>query len=382
LRADGTIANEPGYDKKTRVVVSPRVSGSVQMTVMEARWLIDEMIADFPFASESHKGAFVCAMLTPLALYAFEGPAPLFLFEASTPGSGKSLLAQLAALVGMGRIPSPMQFAESDEEMRKKITALAQNPKPVVLLDNITMGVELGGAALCAAISSSDRTWSDRLLGGNVQFEGKINSVWYATGNNTSIGPDMHRRVCPVRLEPHVERPEDRSSFRHPDLIGWTKENAHYLTWACLTILRDRKPWTPRKAWGSFVGWQNTVVGAAVGAGYESPDAAVELLRSSSDSQSEGTAFVLGWAELCEGAEGGGLTTDEAIARLYPSGFAGMGPKSALRVFLDGKYPKGCSGKQLGYLLRSYRGCVFSGIELTQDGFGHNHARKWVVKNR
>ncbi len=329
------------------------------MTVQEASACLREAVCDFPFATESHLSAWICSVLTPLALYAFKGPAPLFLFEAPTAGSGKTYLATIAGIIGTGKAPAPMTYSPENAEMRKIITTHAMNPKPLVFMDNIEG--KLGGPSMNMLLTSPDRVWSDRVLGGNTGFRGEVNTVWYATGNNAELAPDMERRVCPIRIEPTVVRPELRGGWKHDPIMPWVRANADCLRWACLTLLRASQS-AGLVGWGSFESWRDLVVGAALAGGFGTPDAAVKELREDEEKSQEGEALVSAWLDMVR--KHGEQTSKDAYALCYPNVVGAFGRPSegceALRNLLDSRYPKGCTAKGLGYLLRDYKGRVFS----------------------
>ena len=83
------------------------------------------MTVDFPFAKPEHRAAWLAFVLTPLARHAFSGPSPLFLIDANTRGSGKSLLADVGGILATGTTLARMSNPRDDEECRKRITALA-----------------------------------------------------------------------------------------------------------------------------------------------------------------------------------------------------------------------------------------------------------------
>ncbi len=100
LRADGTVVETPGYDVKTGLVYRPSrdyppvSQGPNQDDARRAVDLLAETVIDFPFANHAHFAAWIAAALTPFARYAFCGPAPLFLVDANTAGTGKGLFVQ------------------------------------------------------------------------------------------------------------------------------------------------------------------------------------------------------------------------------------------------------------------------------------------------
>jgi hypothetical protein len=388
LRPDGTVATTAGYDGATRVVLRAECS-VVSMSAEEAKALLEDVFADFPFADPSHKAALMCALLTPLAVHAFTGPFPLFLFEASAAGSGKTLLASVCALLASGSIPPVTMFTDNDEEMRKKITTIAKNPKAIALLDNVGKGIKLGGPALSAILTSPDRVWTDRLLGGNNQFEGKLSTVFYATSNQTELAEDMHRRICPVRLVPGVERPEQRDGFRHANLMEYVVSNRELLTSAALTLLVGYMglgmPTQEAKPWGSYQAWHRLIVGCVAWAGYGTPDAAVEAARESGSSDAEeGPELVQGVLELLDARNQRerGMTAQEIQDAVYPKGgILGVPLQGAakLRNLLDGKFPRGCTSKVMGYLFRDYKDRVY-GLYSLQHGERVAGVRRWVVR--
>jgi primase-polymerase (primpol)-like protein len=95
LRRDGTLLSKPGWDERTGVFYAPNAnfepvheSLTREQAVEASRQLLD-LVEDFPFAGEAHKGAWLASLLTPAARFAIDGPCPCFVFDASTPGSGK-----------------------------------------------------------------------------------------------------------------------------------------------------------------------------------------------------------------------------------------------------------------------------------------------------
>ena len=106
---DGSILSRAGYDAASGIFFSPRcpieLSVPESPTIEDARRAVAELlevIDEFPFAGECHRSAWMAAMLTPLARFAFRGCAPLFLAEANVPAAGKGLLVDVAALIVRG----------------------------------------------------------------------------------------------------------------------------------------------------------------------------------------------------------------------------------------------------------------------------------------
>src|SRR5262249_12781296 len=108
LRPDGTILDVPGYDRLTRLLYEPNAdfpAVPTDPTRDAARRAAADLlhpVCDFPFAGPEHRAAWLAGQVTPLARFAIDGPCPLFAFDANTPGSGKTKLADVIAIVATG----------------------------------------------------------------------------------------------------------------------------------------------------------------------------------------------------------------------------------------------------------------------------------------
>ena len=213
LRPDGTILCTPGYDPETGLLLEP---ASALPTITDKPSLRDaqaacamllDVVNDFPFAAEIHKAAWLAGLLTPLGRFSFVGPAPLFLCDSNVRGAGKGLLLNVKAKIVTGEAFTIATYTTDDNELRKRITTLAMEGDRLVLFDNVDG--KFGGPVLDAALTAT--SWKDRLLGFNRMASAPLYMTWYATGNNVMIGADTSRRVCHIRLESPVEKPEERT---------------------------------------------------------------------------------------------------------------------------------------------------------------------------
>ena len=193
------------------------------------------LVADFPFRREADFTGWLAAIMTVLARECHSGATgPLFLFDANIRGAGKSLLADLVAIIATGESASRLVAPSTDDEFRKRIGGLVDIGERLVLIDNVSGS--FGGAAIDAALTGT--TWKDRRLGSSELISADLRICWLASGNNTAMRADTARRTCHVRLESPEENPEDRSGFRYPDIRQHAQgHRAKYLT-AALTILR------------------------------------------------------------------------------------------------------------------------------------------------
>ncbi len=279
MRPDGSILQTPGYDYESGILYTPRrkypeiVPWPMADDVSVAVDAIDEVIADFPFERDEHRAAWFAAMLTPIARFAFDGPAPLFLVDANVRGAGKGLAVDCAGIIATGERLATASYSHDDAEMRKAITSIAMAGDRAVLLDNI--GGSFGVPCLDAALTSTK--WKDRVLGGNQTIDLPLLVTWYATGNNVILAGDIPRRICHVRLNSPEEALEEREGFHHADLRNWLHREHPRLLAAALTILRGYiaagRPDMKLKSWGTYEEWSALVRNALVWLGLPDPGA-------------------------------------------------------------------------------------------------------------
>jgi hypothetical protein len=382
LRPDGTILAKPGYDPETGLLLEmarafPPISDQPSRDdAIKARDLLLEVVADFPFERDVHRAAWLAALLTPLARFAFIGPAPLFLADANVRAAGKGLLLDTISRIVTGERFTIATYTDDEDELRKRITSLVLSGDRLVLFDNLAGS--FGNAVLDAALTGT--AWKDRVLGVNRMAEGPLYMTWYATGNNVGIAADTARRVCHVRLESPEEHPEKRQDFHHPNLLAWVGENRDQLLAAALTILRGYcaagRPDLGLPAWGSFEGWSALVRSAVVWTGLSDPGETRLLLQAQADVAAESMGVLLQCWEQMD-SERRGLTAAEVIqtCKEPPAGYAGLCVD--LRDALEGLLGK-LDARSLGTKLRSYRRRVFQGRFIDQVGKEHKAAR-WTV---
>jgi hypothetical protein len=322
LRADGTVLQIAGYDESTGIIFRPEgafpaISEKPSRTdAISARDALLEVVEDFPFSTVAHKAAWPAGVLTPLARYAFDSPAPLFLNDANTAGCGKSLLTDATSIITTGRAMARMSLPRDDDEFRKRITALAVAGEPLILIDNIAG--PFGSPSLDATLTAT--SWSDRILGQTAMARAvPLYAVWYATGNNVILVGDTARRAVHIRLESPEDNPEERAGFHHADLLAWVREERPRLTAAAVTILAaycaDGRPDMKLPTWGSFEAWSALVRQAVVWVGLPDPGSTRTELTTQSDREAVALRqLIAGWEEM--GTADAGMTVAGVLREL------------------------------------------------------------------
>lgn len=232
---DGRLLTCEGYDPDYGLFLSLRGLDTVRgtMPVDQARQLIlEELLGDFPFVDDASKAHTLALLLLPFVRQMIQGPTPLHLIHAPTRGTGKGLLADVAALVTLGAPAPVMALTGQEEETEKRITAMLLSGTSLILLDNVSA---IRSASLAAVLTASE--WQGRRLGQSEMVRAPNNATWLATGNNVELSDELARRVVTIRLDAKLEQPEQRTGFRHPNLVAWVQEHRSELVSACLSLI-------------------------------------------------------------------------------------------------------------------------------------------------
>ncbi len=388
--SNGTVLQTPGYHEESGVIYEPRLlfphvpEYPTHGDVQEALDVLREPFAEFPFEDEMHRTSLYAAFLTPLAVQTFESRSPLFLFEASTRSSGKSILAKMCGIIGTGMIPPASTFAEDPAEMRKRITTHLLAGDRVVIFDNVDK--TLGGAPLCIALTETH--WQDRLLGGNADYRGPISCTFYATANNCEIGPDMDRRILPIRVDTKCERPEDRQ-FKIQDIVAHAVKRRPELVTAALTLLRayhaQGRPEVSVRPWPSCESWTRAVLAPLVWLGFSDPTPTQQAMSGAEMGAEYRKAFVAAFATFVYDEQKRAHARGEAI----PIGVTASRVAEAIRVgeptlreALEGLVgAKGqISAGQVSGVMRRLRQRVIAGMRITYQGEDpHKKIAWWAV---
>ena len=402
LRPDGTVIQTEGFDPLTGVLYLPSrefvpvPEYPTEVEVRSALAAIYDVVSDFPFKEPCHRAAWLAALLTPLARFAFEGPSPLNLVDGNTAGAGKGKAVAVIGIIATGEPLPTMTPTDDDAEQRKRITSIALAGEMLALIDNVAGS--MGSPSLDAALTST--FWTDRLLGVNQTVRIPLKLTWYATGNNVQCRGDLQRRVLHIRLQTPLDRPEERENFRYPHLETYVRESRPQLLAAALTILRGYcaagRPRGRLPSWGSFEGWSALVREAIVWLGEPDPAAARVEHRSENDVFGQAVVgLVDGWRQVTK-RFGGACTAAQALKELSRNEREADRPSSgeklqyedlreALSVLAttpDGRLP---SPHSVGLVLRRYRAkAVICGDGVTcalmtpkSDG---KNANAWTVR--
>ena len=274
---DATLITTPGYHRADALWMFSDESLDVpevpihpnKEQIAQARsLLVDELLVDFPFVKDSDRAHTVAAVLLPFLQRIIGGLAPMHLIEAPTHGSGKGLLASLISIVTTGSVAEGRTVPESEDEIRKMITAELITGRPIILLDNLSEKRKLDSAALASVVTVP--WWTDRLLGVSEMLTLRNNALWLITGNNPRLSDELSRRCIRLRIDPRIDMPWLRSGFKHPQILEWARENRSALVHAALTLIQAwiaaGRPLHATRL-GSFESWSEVMGGVLEVAG-------------------------------------------------------------------------------------------------------------------
>jgi hypothetical protein len=316
LRPDGSLLDQPGYDPQTGLLYDPRgvafppiLAEPSRDDAFRAVALFDELIGEFPFASPEARAVALAGFLT-ICIRRTLPVAPIFGFDGTGPGTGKSLIADTIAAVGGGRAASPITTGSSEEELEKRVAAMLMRGDLTICIDNVSEKTPLDSTFLCSA--TSQQTVSVRVLGQSRNLLLPTNAFFEATGNGLTFGGDLWRRGLSCLIDPQMERPSERKFAFNP-VQRVMQDRGKYVA-AALTVLRAYQsagaPSQSGRTMGGFEPWTRTVRDPLLWVGQADPVAT--CAPPADDPERERFAAVIAaWRDVI--GEGKGVSARQAI---------------------------------------------------------------------
>lgn len=382
LRPDGTLLQEPGYDERTGFYLASKIpldlvpSAPTAEQVSKARkFLLEEFLRDFPWVDDADRANYLGVLVTPILRPYLRTLIPFVVYSATMPGSGKTILTCGPGMLYGQRV---LTWTHSDEELRKSITAVLAEPVGTIIFDNLAEGTVIDSPVLARLIT--DRTWADRLLGGNKIGGAANDRLWSATGNNLLLGGDMATRTVLIRLNPDMPHPEERTGFTIPNLDQWilNPANQRRVLWHLLILVID---WTrneaPRQAgitMRQFTPWAEAVGGFLAHHDVAGFLANIRTVRDIDEDNATWTAFLA----RCRKIHGDNWRTSRELRRSADVPEFTDDP-------WDGLYLTDCRGRllnevALGKRLKGQIGRYHGSYVLRSDEDRHNNVRTWRVE--
>ena len=228
------------------------------------------LVSEFPWADPKLDPAvWLGYLLTLITRPAYE-TAPLFLFEASRPRSGKDLLLKCAERVAWGSEAFRITFVDNEDENEKRLaTALLDGHTGVIIGDASQLG-----NPLILSILTEGTNVGVRKLGENITIPVPPTLVLGATANNVMINkPDLIPRIIALRLEPMTTTPESTPHTMDQAKLKqlFTTQRAQILS-VCFDVMRGfirgHYPAPRSPDCGTYPGWADLVRDCLTALGY------------------------------------------------------------------------------------------------------------------
>jgi len=246
------------------------------------------------------------------------------------------------------------------------------------LIDNVERPLQ--GDWLCSVLTSE--TYRQRMLGRTEMMEVPTTTLWLATGNQLVVSGDLRTRALLCRLDPKVERPEERE-FKH-DLRDWMTEHRPQLVAAGLTVmlafLTSGRPVAETvKPWGRFEHWSAMVRAPLVWLGFADPCESLKSLEEEDPERNEYIRRVDAW-EAC--FQDRSKTAREAISEARePGALSGQAELAMYDILRDIAWDRSnqFNVKRLARWLGRHVGRRVQGRQLVKAGEA-NHVALWKVE--
>jgi hypothetical protein len=377
LRPDGSLLDVAGYDPRSELYLLPSLrlppiaAHPTRQDAMAGLDKLKHLFREFSFQDKDGKGlerrlncsVAISGLLTAL-LRGSMPTSPVYLIRASTPGTGKSYLVDVIAMVSTGQFCPVITTSKSADETEKRIGAILLSGIQIVSLDNCIH--DLGGELLCQVTERP--VIRIRILGRSEMPLCECHTVVYATGNNITFRGDMIRRGLVCNLEALDERPELRK-FQDDALDIVAADRGAYVA-AALTIVRAYlTAGAPAicPPFGSYSAWSTMVRSPLVWLGEPDPVISMEGLRDEDIELANIREFFGLWLEYGLDLDTPYLTADiiEEATAAAPSNY--WGPREFKPFLLRVAAAKGdatrVSAERLGHWLRRISGRIVKLID-------------------
>ena len=217
---DSELIDHTGFNKETGYMRQPNTHRELERPSSEKEcitWIKDELLCDFPFATESDFENAIGVALTLLVRPAFDASemSPLFAINAASPGTGKSELAMALTTIALGSLPAVSAIPDNKEEIRKTLFSNLLEGKSYCIFDNVDSNRPIDSGMLASIVSQPKHT--GRILNFNKTAELENRMTCLYTGNNIQATPELVDRGVLIQLESPPKRSHERD-FKYENL--------------------------------------------------------------------------------------------------------------------------------------------------------------------
>lgn len=185
---------------------------------------LNALLQDFCFKSPADRTNYLGMLLTALLIPRFIGAKPAALFNGNQPGLGKSILAQIIAILRDGHPTETASYNSNDEEFEKRLGSIVRRGVTTIVIDNAKgHGRKARIESACLERSVTDPVLSFRLLGKSQEIRAENSHIFCVTANTPDVSPDLVSRSVVINLQ-HEGDPK-RRTFHVDDPEGYAEQH-------------------------------------------------------------------------------------------------------------------------------------------------------------
>ncbi len=385
LLPDGRVVSAAGFDAESGLYLSnpPSIPPIGSPTKADAQAALKRLIAlfeTFPFCTASDISALIATVITGVNRRVLPA-APIFGISASTPGSGKSLLADAISSIITGRTCAVVALGKDGEELEKRLDSILLKGDAVTCFDNVDRPVK--SDVLCQVTTQSHK--SIRVLAQSRIVEAPTNCLLLMTGNNLTLLGDLTRRAVMIHLDAGVERPEmrefERDAIEH--VLKHRPQAIHDALVIAKAYIDAGCPKVPGAPFGSFEVWDRLVRRPLIWLGMADPLLSAESLRSQDHELTDVQMFLESWERELGPAP---IVAADLYERITAGerGFSGAWAPANPGLYEAAVSMMGATNKwgpkELGYRLRAWAGRIVDGLRVVQSSAKTAKGRAWAVE--
>ncbi len=215
----------PGYDAQSGIYYA-----GPAIEAQNGTEHLDTLLRDFCFQNPADRTNYLGMLLTAMLVPRFIGSKPAALFNGNQPELGKSVLAQIIAILRDGQSAETASYNPNDEEFEKRLGAIVRRGVTTIIIDNAkSRGQNSRIDSACLERSITDPILSFRLLGSSASIRAENSHIFCITANTPDVSRDLVTRSVvislfyegdPKRREFSIADPEDYAQEHRIELLG------------------------------------------------------------------------------------------------------------------------------------------------------------------
>lgn len=256
---DAKLIQIVGYDDRTGIFAGGKRANETSTT--DAVRLIEDMLDEFLFVSESDRSRAIAAVITPALVMSglLAGRPALDLGEADESQAGKGFRNKLTAAVYNSQATTVSQRRSGVGGMEESFDSALIQGKNFIAFDNVRGSFD---SPRTESFLTEDTYLARAPYTGNIEIDTK-RVVVMLTSNKAEITPDLANRSCIVRIRKQPPSYVFRS-FREGDLLAHIRANQSRYLGAVFSVVRawheagrprqevgghDFRPWAGTLSW-------------------------------------------------------------------------------------------------------------------------------------